>query len=123
MTSQPSSRRSSESWRPSSGRACFLRKLQTEDGHHFLEIFPYFGFRVGVAQKIGGMIRGHEFAPAKVKPFAAEMGDASIGLKQCFCRDGAEANNDFGRDDVELPQKKRGAGGDFVFFGRAIFRR
>ena len=69
------------------------------------------------------MIGGHEFAGAKVEPLSAELGNSAIGFQERFCGDGAEANNDCGRDDVELAQKKRRTGADFVFFGRAIFRR
>src|SRR5215472_8608434 len=98
-------------------------RLKTEDGHHFLKIFPDFALGVGIAQKISRMIGGHEFAGAKVEPLAAKLRDSAIGFQERLGRDRSEANNDFGRDDVELAQKKGRAGADFVFFGRAILWR
>src|SRR5439155_6230224 len=56
------------------------------------------------------------------EPLSAELGNAAIGFQEHFCGDRAETHNDFGRDDIDLAQKKWRASGDFVFFGRAIFR-
>src|SRR5882762_8467845 len=104
------------------GGLAFLH-FEAEHGHDFLEIFPDFAFRGGVAQQIGRVIGRQQFSSAKFQPLAAKLGNSAIGLQQCFCGDGAQANNHFRSNAVDLPQEKWRAGAHFVFFRLAILRR
>jgi hypothetical protein len=97
--------------------------FETEHGHDFLEIFPDFGFCAGIAEKISGVIRGHKFVASEIEPLAAELGDATIGLEQSLCGARTEANDNFGRDGIELAEEEGRASGDLIFLGQAIFRR
>src|SRR5260370_25246922 len=101
------------------GGLAFL-DFEAEHGHDFLEIFPDFTLRGRIAQQIGGVIGRQQFSPAKVQPFAAKLRNSAIGLKQCFCRDRAEANNYFRCDGVDLAKQKWRADAYFVFFRLAI---
>jgi len=69
------------------------------------------------------MVRGEQFSAAKFEPLAAELGNAAIGLEQRFCGSGAEADDDFGSDGVDLPHEEWRAGPHFIFFGLAVFWR
>jgi hypothetical protein len=69
------------------------------------------------------MIGGHQFAAAKFEPLAAEMRDATIGFEKRLGGAGAETDDYFWRDGVELAEQERRAGLDFVGFRQAIFRR
>ena len=59
--------------------------------------------------------------PRYSEPFAAEGGDGAIGVEQHLGGSGAQANDYFGADGVDLADQERGAGGDFVALGHAIF--
>ena len=96
--------------------------LQAEDGHYFLQVFPDFGLGGGIAEEVGGMIGGHQFCAAEIEPLAAEFGDALGGLQQGLRGAAAKRADHFGFDGVNLAHQEWGAGGDFVFFGKAIFR-
>ncbi len=69
------------------------------------------------------MIGGHQFASAIVEPLPAILRNPAVGFQERFRGDGTEANDDFGRDHLELPQQEGRAGGDFAVFGRAILGR
>src|SRR5438445_3807130 len=103
------------------GGLAFLH-FEAEDGHDFLEVFPDFALCGRIAQQIGGMIGRQQFSSAKFQPLSAKLGNPAVGLQQGFCGDGAQANNYFGSDDVDLAKKKRRASADFIFFRLAILR-
>ena len=88
-----------------------------------MEVFPDFGFCRGIAEKIGGVIGGQQARAAIFEPFATEAGDAAIGVEQHLSGGGAEADDYFGADGVELADQEWRAGGDFVALGEAIFGR
>jgi len=87
-----------------------------------LQVFPDIGLGGGIAEEIGRMVGGHEFAAAPILPFAAVLGDAAIGLEKGFGGASAEANYHFGIDYVELAKEEGRTGLDFVGLGGAIFR-
>ena len=68
------------------------------------------------------MIGGHQFCAAEIEPLAAEFRDALGGLQQGLRGAAAKGADHFGFDGVNLAHQEWGAGGDFVFFGEAIFR-
>src|SRR5437016_610419 len=104
------------------GGLAFLH-FEAQHGHDFLEIFPDFTLRVRIAQQIGGVIGRQQFSSAKFQPLSAKLRNPAIGLEQSLCRDGTQADNHFGSDDINLAPKKRRAGAYFVLFRLAILRR
>jgi len=105
------------------GRRLAFFDFEAENGHDFLQVFPDFTFGGRVAQQVGGMVSGHQFFAAKIEPLAAELRHTAIGLKQSFRGGGAEADDDFGVDDVKLAQKKRRTSANFILFRQAIVGR
>ena len=69
------------------------------------------------------MIGRDQFRAAIVEELSAVAGNSLIRVEQRLRRACAEAADDFGPDHVELAKEIRRAGGDFVFFGQAIFGR
>src|SRR6266404_4410614 len=85
-------------------RGLALFDFEAEDGHHFLEIFPDFTLRGRITKQIRRMIRRQQFSSAEFQPLSAKLRNATVGLQQRFRRDGAEADNYFRSDGVDLPQ-------------------
>ena len=56
-------------------------------------------------------------------PVAAHLGNRNLALKQRLHGELAESDDDLGTDEIDLFSEKRLAGGDFIRFGIAIFRR
>src|SRR6476660_1043110 len=89
----------------------------------FLDVFPHQFFVRGVAQQIGGMKRRHQFNTVIAVPVTAHFGNRNLALKQRLHRKLAQTDDDLGANEIDLFFEKRLAGGDFVRFGIAIFRR
>src|SRR5262250_2698718 len=87
------------------GRRAFSH-WQAEYGHHFLQVFPDFALGARIAQQVGGVISGHEFAAAEIDPLSPIVSDSAIGLKQSLHRDCPEANDHFGSDGIKLTKQK-----------------
>src|SRR5580704_13065741 len=101
----------------------FAFRLQTEDCHYFLQIFPDFALCVRISQQISRMVCGDEFRAAEIEPLAAKPGDALGCLQQRLRRATPEAANHFRANYINLPKEKWRASCDFVFFRQAVFRR
>ena len=80
--------------------------FEAQNGHDFLEIFPDFALSGGIAQQVGGVIGGQQFSATEFQLLVAKLGNAVIGLEQGSCGDGAETDDDFRSDGVDLPHKK-----------------
>ena len=90
--------------------------------HHFLQILPDFAFRGGIAQQIGGVIRGHQFRAAIIEPLAAKSRNSLVVFRSA-CAAARRGSNHFRLNHIQLAKQKRRAGRDFVFLRHAIFRR
>ena len=92
--------------------------------HDLQHVFPGFAFDVvGIgAEEIGGMIGGHDRNAAVFAPFAAEFGDAEAWhfAKEAVDRGGAERDDGFGFDEIDLRVEIGKAAFHFFGCGRAI---
>src|ERR1700735_3226007 len=69
------------------------------------------------------MVCGNQFRAAEVKPLAPEPRDTLGRLQKRLRSATPEAANYFRPDYINLPEEKRRASCDFVFFRQAVFRR
>ena len=99
----------------------FAFRLQTEDRHYFLQIFPDFALRVRVSQQVSRMVCGDEFRATEIKPLAPKPGNALRCLQQRLRSAASQAANHFRPDYINLPEKKWRARRDFIFFREAVF--
>jgi hypothetical protein len=104
-------------------RGLAFLSFETENRHDFLQIFPDFAFCAGIAQQVGGVVRGHQFSAAKFEPLSAELGNAAVCFENGLRGGAAQADDYFGGDGVNLAQQEWRALADFIFFWSAIFRR
>lgn len=68
------------------------------------------------------MVRGHQLFATKVEPLATKLRDAAIRFEKRLRGAGAEADDCFWVDGIELPEQERRALRDLVFFRKTIFR-
>ena len=90
-------------------------------GDDFFQILPHFTLGRRIPQEIGGMIRRQKRHAAKIEPLSPQSRDGLFRSEQGLEGDGAEANNHFRPNYVELAKEKGRAGLNFVGLGRAIF--
>src|ERR1700691_1203467 len=101
----------------------FAFRLQTEDGHYFLQILPDFALRVRISKQISRMVCGDKFRAAEIEPLAAEAGNALGCLQQRLGGAASQAANHFRANHINLSKKEWRASRDFIFLRQAIFRR
>jgi len=73
-----------------------------------------------VVQEVGGMVGGHDGDAAPGLPLAAEPGDADGFAEESFDGGGAEGDEDFGADQIDLFLQVGDAGGHFRGGGLAV---